>query len=141
MKEFEIYTITEDVSMQETIAEVVKLLLKQEFSYDTQLKGVSLIIKPFYNCRESGYMYRLQGAAQEITFCVYEHRNSDALIINGCWTKDVQPYGAYNLGGKWDYLDNFRYDQHYEVAKRLAKMLHETYCGTFNTSVLLQGES
>lgn len=135
MKKLEVVQITEDIHNQDTIAEVVKLLLLHRLSFSEFLCGEELEIKEFDNCRESGYMYRVLGSKQDITFSVYEHRNSDDIIINGCFTKDVQPYGAYN-GDKWDYLNNFGYDQHYNVASKLSQYLVMCFIGTFDESVL-----
>lgn len=136
MKKLEVVQITEDVHNQDTIAEVVKLLLLHRLSFSEFLCGEELEIKEFDNCRESGYMYRVIGSKQDITFSVYEHRNSDAIIINGCFTKDVKPYGAYNGGSKLDYLNSFGYDQHYKVASKLSEYLVLCFLGTFNESVL-----
>lgn len=124
--------ITEDVCTQDTIAEVVKLLLLDGVKFNDNLQGKILEIKPFDNCRESGYMYRVLGSKQDCTFCVYEHRNSDEIIINGCLTQDVKSYGAYGGSSKWDYLYRFSYDEYYAVAKRLGLLLEQCYLGVYN---------
>lgn len=136
MKKLEVFEITEDVSNQETIAEVVKVLLLHRLSFSNVLRGTQLEIKEFDNCRESGYMYRVIGAEQDITFSVYEHRNSDEIIINGCLTENVQSYGAYNGDSKWDYLNSFSYDQHYKTADQLSKHLELCFIGKFDTTLL-----
>ena len=136
MKDLKVIGIRDDVCNQETIAEVVKLLLLHRLSFSELLCDEELEIKEFDNYRESGYMYRVIGSKQDITFSVYEHRNSDDIIINGCFTKDVKPYGAYNGGSKWDYLNSFGYDQHYSVALKLSQYLEKCFIGKFDESVL-----
>lgn len=135
LKTTQIYSISEDVSTQETTAEVIKLLVIDKLKYNEQLQGCELYIKPFDNCREYGYMYSIIGAKQDITFSVYEHRNSDEIIINGCLTKDVKTYGAYK-GNKWDYLSSFNYKEHYDCAERLASFLEGSYLGALDLSIL-----
>lgn len=139
MKNLELYTITEDVVNQATIAEVIKLLLLNHLSFSDCLIGEQLEIKKFNNCRESGYMYRVINSKQDITFSVYEHRNSDEIIINGGFTSNIKPHGIYNGGSKWDYLNNFMYNEHYAVAKRLREYLEQSYVGTFDESALIGG--
>ena len=136
MKNSETLVITDDVSTQDTLAEVIKLLLLDSLKYSEVLGGKSLEIFPFDNCREFGYMYHVIGGEQDLTFSVYEHRNSDEIIINGCETSDVKSYGAYNGNSKYSYLKNFSFDQHYQVAKQLRNYLEESFLGLFDESVL-----
>ena len=140
MKNSETLIITDNVSTQGTVAEVVKLLLLDSLAYSKILGGKSLEILPFNNCREYGYMYHIVGGKQDLVFSVYEHRNSDEIIINGCFTKDLKTYGAYNGDSKWDYLNNFKYNEHYAVAKKLREYLEQSYIGVFDESVL-KGDS
>ena len=136
MKNSETLVITDDVSTQDTLAEVIKLLLLDSLKYSEVLGGKSLEIFPFDNCREFGYMYHVIGGEQDLTFSVYEHRNSDEIIINGCETSDVKSYGAYNGNSKYSYLKNFSFDQHYQVAKQLRNYLEESFLGLFDESIL-----
>ena len=136
MKNSETLVITDDVSTQDTLAEVIKLLLLDSLKYSEVLGGKSLEIFPFDNCREFGYMYHVIGGEQDLTFSVYEHRNSDEIIINGCETSDVKSYGAYNGNSKYSYLKNFSFDQHYQVVKQLRNYLEESFLGLFDESVL-----
>lgn len=121
------------IGTQETIAKVVMLLLGDLIGegHGSDLKEVEVI--PFENGRESGYMYRALHAQQDITFSVYEHRNSDKLVINGCKTEHVKSYGAYH-GGKWDYLASFSYHEHYRLAEELERLLDSCMQGTFDES-------
>lgn len=139
MKNSETLIITDNVSTQDTVAEVVKLLLLDSLKYSEILGGKSLEIIPFDNCREYGYMYHIVGGKQDLVFSVYEHRNSDEMIINGGFTSNIKPHGIYNGGSKWDYLNNFMYNEHYAVAKRLGEYLEQSYVGTFDESALIGG--
>ena len=139
MKNSETLIITDNVSTQGTIAEVIKLLLLDSLAYSEILGGKSLEIIPFDNCREHGYMYHVAGGKQDLVFSVYEHRNSDDLIINGGFTSNIKPRGIYNGGSKWDYLNNFKYNEHYAVAKKLREYLEQSYIGIFDESALIGG--
>lgn len=137
MKNSETLVITDNVSTQDTVAEVIRLLLLDTLKYSEVLGGKSLEVIPFDNCREFGYMYHIIGGKQDLTFSVYEHRNSDEIIINGCKTSNVKPYGAYNGGSKYSYLKNFSFDSHYQVAKQLKVYLEESFLGLFDESILV----
>jgi hypothetical protein len=118
------------VDHQRVIAEVVKIMVIQNLFSSDNCKNFELEVKWFDNCRERGYMYRLLNAKQDYTFSVYEHRNSDSIIINGCKTESVESFGAYK-GDKWDYYHKYTYDQHYYVAKKLTRMLVTCFRGEF----------
>lgn len=130
-----------DKSSQEVIKEVILALVQKDLScYMCGEEGASLLVGEFDNCREYGYTYALSGAKQDIVFCVYEHRNSDQIIINGCLRKDVKSYGPYKEGNKYDVLAEFSYNQYTECAERLAEFLVWSYRGEFNESSFLAKE-
>jgi hypothetical protein len=52
----------------------------------------------FYNCREYGVTVTVGGW----TFASFEHRNSDAIMVDGCRVEDVKEYGPYSTDDKWD---------------------------------------
>jgi hypothetical protein len=71
----------------------------------------------FDNCREYGLTVTVGGW----TFAVYEHRNSDDIILNGCPTDQVLPYGPYAPDGdKHDVLFAARWTQYHEAAQAVA---------------------
>lgn len=80
----------------------------------------------FTNCRECGLTFRVMENGRAFTWCVYEHRNSDDIIING---KEgyVSSNGdlPYMADDKWSYITLFSYNQHYEVAEKLASLINE----------------
>lgn len=71
----------------------------------------------FNNCREYGITYKYNGW----TFCLYEHRNSDNIILQGCPDADVEPYGPYgkDSDSKWDVLADFKFGQYENAAEAL----------------------
>ena len=74
----------------------------------------------FENCREYGLTVSINGW----TFSVYEHRNSDYIIVNGCPTAEVHSYGPYaEDGDKYDYLFECKWKQYHEAAKALIDMM------------------
>lgn len=77
---------------------------------DAFYKDDSIDFGVFDNCRE----YGLTVTVGDWTFCAYEHRNSDAICIEGCPTAEVQPYGPYG-GDKYDVLFSTSWKQ-YNVA-------------------------
>lgn len=123
---------------QDTLGEIIKALVLQQVSLeldDLGLKSVELEILTFNNCREYGYTYAVKGGKQDHVFCVYEHRNSDQICINGCKRKDIKPYGPYLDGSKWDVLHMEDYDGYHETAKQLALYLFQSYKGAFNQAL------
>lgn len=74
----------------------------------------------FENCREYGLTVTTAGW----TFSAYEHRNSDNIIVNGCPTAEVHPYGPYAPDGdKYDYLYATEWKSYHKAAKALNAML------------------
>jgi hypothetical protein len=69
----------------------------------------------FENCRE----YGLTVTVGNWTFCAYEHRNSDALCIEGCPTGEAKDYGPYGGEDKYDVLFSTNHGRYYEARKAL----------------------
>jgi hypothetical protein len=91
------------------IAAIVGNDLVSDLLYDIRDE---LVFGTFDNCREYGITVTVGGW----TFSVYEHRNSDDIIVNGCPTADVQPFGPYAKDGdKYDVLFSTRW-RNYEGA-------------------------
>lgn len=79
----------------------------------------------FTNCRECGYTFKVMEKGRSFTWCVYEHRNSDEIIINGkIGYIGINGDLPYNSDNKWDYLHSFSYDQHKECAEKLAELIN-----------------
>jgi len=60
------------------------------------------------NGREHGLTYTTPGADGAAntgwTFCVYQHRSSDIICIDGCPTNRIQPHGPYGGDTSGSYL-------------------------------------
>lgn len=128
MSEKQILTNDDNYSSNNLIAETILAFLKYNLSEDD---GLQVEVGTFDNCREYGNTYRAIGAKQDYTFCVYEHRNSDQIYINGCLTEEIKPYGPYSGDDKWFYHAIFSYNQHYEVAQKLYEFLIDCKNGLF----------
>lgn len=127
MSEKQIITNDSSYSANHMIAEVVKCILKHLISDDE----LNIEIGTFDNCREYGNTYRAIGAIQDYTFCVYEHRNSDMIYINGCQTDEIKSYGPYSGNDKWFSHASFSYNQHYDAARQLYDFLMQSMAGNF----------
>ncbi|ATN89917.1 hypothetical protein SEA_KLEIN_211 [Mycobacterium phage Klein] len=77
----------------------------------------------FDNCRENGITVTSAGGW---TFCVYEHRNSDNICIEGCPTSKVQPYGPYGGTDKWDTLYATEWKNYDGAAAAMVALLKAT---------------
>lgn len=74
----------------------------------------------FDNCREYGVTFTVPGWQ----FCVYEHRNSDEICVQGCPVDLVQPYGPYGgIRDKWDVLARANYEMYGAAAVSLIDAL------------------
>jgi hypothetical protein len=105
--------------------EVLKRIKK-----DKTLNKYRIFIGTFTNCRELGLTFIVQlmdnGFDSLFTFCVYEHRNSDSIIING-------KKGMVSLNGdlpyisdnKYDYLGSATYKDYDGAAKILSDKIKE----------------
>jgi len=94
-----------------------------------ELQDIDISVGTFTNCREVGLTFFVIAKSGEyFTWCVYEHRNSDELIING----KSGHHGKlgdlpYMSDSKYDYLSSFSYDEHKDCADKLAEMILKFY--------------
>lgn len=84
---------------------------------DEELKDIEIYVRCFMNCRECGLTFTIYLNPIKLeskTFCIYEHRNSDKIIINSKdnWTalSEDLPYRGKN---KYEFDAEFSYNQHY----------------------------
>jgi len=102
--------------------EVLKRLKKRK-----DLADYEIWIGAFTNCREVGLtFYPIYKNGEPIkkskTFCIYEHRNSDQIIINGkngCITFNGDL--PYQDGDKWNFLACADYEKYDEATDLLVK--------------------
>lgn len=83
---------------------------------DKDLKSIEIYVRCFMNCRECGLTFTIYPKSNRLeskTFCIYEHRNSDEIIINSKvgWGgfSDQLPYKGES---KYEYDVAFRYNEH-----------------------------
>ena len=83
----------------------------------------TICVGALQNCREQGYTFLVYNlnTGKSFTWCTYEHRNSDGIIINGkegyhCGSGDL----PYKGDSKWDCIASFSYNEFDRAAKRLA---------------------
>ena len=85
-------------------------------------------IGAFTNCRECGLTYMVtEGNFNDwFTFCTYEHRNSDKIIINGAQGLiSMNGELPYNGDSKWDYLASFEYNDYEGAVDKLVELINE----------------
>jgi hypothetical protein len=110
---------------------LIILELLRSNKYQEQLHDISIGVGTFTNCRENGLTFRVQNKKSGFfTFCVYEHRNSDEIIVNG-------RFGYVNSNGDLPYisdspsvyLKSFKWENYSDCAAYLAKRIVEFYNG------------
>lgn len=89
------------------------------------LSDVDVHVGTFTNCRENGLTFMVFSGRDCFTWCVYEDRSSDSIIVNG------KP-GFISLNGDLPYandsssgLASFEYNEHMKCAEFLAKEIKE----------------
>jgi hypothetical protein len=94
---------------------------------DKRLKNIPVMVSTFVNCRESGLSFLVQNKKDEwFTFCTYEHRNSDNIVINGkegfltIFNRAELPYTTEN---KWEYLGGAQCDDFDGAENQLARLI------------------
>lgn len=113
--------------ISETIYNNVLMLL--ESSNRMYNKSETIHVGVFTNCRECGYTYMCMAEnGKTFTFCTYEHRNSDAIIINGkeghiSFNGDL-PYCADN---KYTNLSEYAYGEYLLTAQKLLKLIENFF--------------
>jgi len=113
-------------------------------------------VAPFYNNREWGLVYTvLDPKGNTRSFSLYEHRNSDSLIINGetNWSREEHPYGPY---GKKDedgnpapdgavsknhFFAEFAAEDYRQAAETLGYFLKEAQKGELEDDVTLTNKA
>lgn len=108
------------------------LIVLEYLRNNSELSHIDISVGTFTNCRECGLTFIVTSATIEgelkvlnpFTWCIYEHRNSDEIIINGV-PKYISMNGElpYNGESKYNYLHAFNYSEHMDAADKLAELI------------------
>lgn len=111
---------------------VNSLIVLEHLRNNENLKEIDIHVGAFTNCREVGLTFAVASTYKNgkyhgvtpFTWCIYEHRNSDEIIING---KEgyVSLNGdlPYKADSKHVYLQSFSYHEHMKAADKLAEFI------------------
>ena len=105
------------------------IVLEHLRNMEEELKDIPVSIGTFTNCRECGFTFLVMSKkGKAFTWCIYEHRNVDKIIINGkmgyiSMNGDL-PYASKT---SQSYIASFSYNEHLECAYKLAELIREFY--------------
>lgn len=102
---------------------ILELLKKRK-----DINASCISIGTFTNCRECGYTYMITDGSYDnwFTFCTYEHRNSDDIVINGkTGLVNMNDELPYNGDSKYDFLASFRYDDYEGAVSKLVELIND----------------
>lgn len=101
-------------------------------------------VRHFFNTRENGFVYTVDTPdGNTRSFCVYEHRNSDHLIINGTanWNEMAEPDDPDNLPyageSKYNVLHSETCGRFEDVSVKLVDFLKRAHNGTLESNMEL----
>jgi hypothetical protein len=103
------------------------LIVMELLRDDDDLRDVYVSVGAFTNCREVGLTFAAPNTLGNFfTWCIYEHRNSDQIIVNGrpglvSWN-GVLPYKADD---KYDVIKSFGWGQFQDAADFLKREILE----------------
>ena len=94
------------IAISQIIVEIMRL--DTEFEVFMNEYKTYVAIYALQNMREQGFQYTVFGKKKMFTWCTYEHRNSDSIIVNG---KEGLHNGSgelpYKSDDKFEYLSSF----------------------------------
>lgn len=114
--------------------------LKEELE---RLELEDVWVSPLLNGREEGLVYTvLTPTGDSRSFSVYEHRNTDSLVINGQtnWDPIESPHGPYGGGqkrGKNDFFAEVASGDYKTTARTLGYFLKEAQAGRLEDDITL----
>lgn len=81
------------------------------YNKELHFNEAEFMVGRYENCREQGYVFSLRYRCEQRNYAVYEHRNSDSLIILAFDGVTINtPYGEEvwgNMKNKYDYTKRF----------------------------------
>ena len=98
----------------------------------------NVFVSNFHNGREWGNVYTVMTPnGDAMSFSVYEHRNSDSIIINGKnnWDGEELPYTSDN---KYEYFGEYSYQDYDQAADSLAMHLKDAQNGNLPSEEYLR---
>lgn len=81
--------------------------------------GDRITFGTFDNCREYGLTF----TAGDWTFCCFEHRNSDQIMVEGCPTAEMKEWGPYGCEDKYSMMWHASDGQYQAVTRALSRVL------------------
>lgn len=98
------------------------------------IKDGSVGVASFYNTREWGNVYTVtQPDGNKRSFSVYEHRNSDDIIINGKTNWEGDHELPYSGDSKYKYFGSFDYNRPDQAAESLARWIEAAQDGRLDS--------
>ena len=110
------------------ISQIIVNILQRNTTLDETLEKTdsNVYITSMQNCREQGFAYWVYGnrSKKSFTWCTYQHRNSDSIIVNG---KEGMLTNSgdlpYTSNDKHIYLSGFSYSEYEKAADFLANQI------------------
>ena len=90
-------------------------VVNETYNKEGKYNEAMFTVGRYENCREQGYVFSLRYKNEQRNYAVYEHRNSDSLIVLVFDKITINtPYGENvwgNMKDKYDYTKAFSYGQ------------------------------
>lgn len=105
-----------------------------------RLEVSQVSVSPLINGRELGLVYTvMQPDGDSRSFAIYEHRNTDSIVINGATNWDVEetPYGPYTGGSSWDFFAEFSSGEFKQSAETLGYFMKSAISGELESDAEL----
>jgi len=106
----------------------IGLIVLELIRDDEELQDLPVAVGTFTNRRENGLTFRVSKTDRAFTFCIYEHRNSDSIIINGKKGYNTASGDLpYMKDSAFGYMASFSAGQYQECTDRLIEMIKKFY--------------
>lgn len=120
-------------SQAEAFAHFLNLCCEHIYEYT---EGRFVDQRPYFNCRERGFVITIHDGKKAKSFAWFEHRNSDELCVvewdspcypphGNYWLCDDIPEASYKT--KWDVTKSFRWGRFGEAAVWLSDRMNECF--------------
>lgn len=119
------------------LALILPSMIERGLAASVSSEPIAVEVAAFNNCRENGLVYSvMQPGGTLRSFSVYEHRNRDSIIINGCsdWDGVRLPYVADT---KWAFFAEIHPGNYEQVVDALTFFLVEASRGELDDDAAL----